>query len=160
MIEKLGHSKRIQTMRREWIDQEKPRQRHNDDDPPQETENTHHNGTSNAAELHSDRQSNSRQSPRPNDDSDDLFMSDEGNPQYVVERGDAPEEDDLEALLREQEDEVVDKPDAPEEDDLDALLREQTDGPVPPRKPSTAPPVDDDRYADDMEAMGDLHIPM
>ena len=25
MIEKLGHSKRIQAMRREWIDEEKPR---------------------------------------------------------------------------------------------------------------------------------------
>ncbi|GAB1215020.1 chromosome segregation in meiosis-related protein [Aspergillus terreus] len=158
MIEKLGHSKRIQTMRREWIDQEKPRQRDDDDEPLQEAEGSHHNETSNAADQPSDRQSNSRQSPHPNDDSNDLFMSDEGNPQYVVDRPEAPEEDDLEALLREQEDEVVDKPDGPEEDDLDALLREQADVAVPQQKPSTAPSMDEDRLRVPVDHLYDCDV--
>ena len=37
MIEKLGHSKKIQTMRREWINEGKPRERPEDTNTPQDT---------------------------------------------------------------------------------------------------------------------------
>ncbi len=38
MIEKLGHKKRIQTMRREWIHEGKPREEYNDLDAPKGAE--------------------------------------------------------------------------------------------------------------------------
>ncbi|KAL4888527.1 replication fork protection component Swi3-domain-containing protein [Aspergillus ambiguus] len=133
MIEKLGHSKRIQTMRKEWIDEEKPRASSQDDEQPQRIEDiavgeNNDDGLRSPADLRPEHATNS--APQRNDDSNDLFISDEGNPEYVVDRGDALEEDDLEALLREQ------------------------DEAMPP-----AIPADESRYADDMEAMGDMDIP-
>ncbi|KAL2821704.1 hypothetical protein BDW59DRAFT_164043 [Aspergillus cavernicola] len=83
----------------------------------------------NASEQHLKHTSNF-QPPRRNDESNDLFMSVEGKPQYVVDRGDAPQEDDLEALLREREDEAI-----------------------PSNNPTAVPSLDKNGYADDLEAM-------
>ncbi|RAK98037.1 Chromosome segregation in meiosis protein 3 [Aspergillus ibericus CBS 121593] len=124
MIEKLGHSKRLQTMRREWIEEEKPKlsaaesevvpekkmssQRSHDDEIPIEhghdadTVSSHKGGMTQVSPAHGFEwraAPSSRGAPAQK-----LFLSDEESvPMEMIEQG-APDDDELDALLREHED--------------------------------------------------------
>jgi replication fork protection complex subunit Csm3/Swi3 len=130
MIEKLGHSKRIQVMRREWIEEEKPRLFDHSGPTRQELENSRASKTP----------VNSNDIPTANTQSqegsaEDLFMP--GN-EGVQPTTSYPE---------------------PEEDDLDALLRDEPMTDIPPKTSTSSlrPPVfDNDDYDAEYEAMKEL----
>lgn len=122
IIEKLGHSKRLRTMRREWIEEERPKSQSADDDSVQATKlpdimfetgtggndetstSLHQNSTNH--ELQSETQSHSEQQPPANDSVGDHSVP----AQYsgVDTAGqDAPDDDELDALLREEEENMA-----------------------------------------------------
>ena len=132
MVEKVGHSKRMQVTRRAWLDQTKPSRR---EKSPERIEDTlmggangsadeARNGASEENEIAGGQNSNANDEPRRN-------------------QSDAPDDDDLDALLAESEQTAPAKPtassqrkqrgpfedddeDDPDEDDLDALMAEQS----------------------------------
>lgn len=140
MIEKLGHTKRIQTMRREWIEEEK-RKLFESFDASQDAPETRDLPTRISSEQ------NGNVSEKPNDSAalqqaqgglgsaDDLFIPDpEGASKAPVS---LPEPDD---------------------DDLEDLLREQ-DGADLVSAPTSRPPLSrPDDFDDEYEAMNDLGI--
>jgi replication fork protection complex subunit Csm3/Swi3 len=96
MIEKLGHSKRIQVMRREWIEEEKPRLFDNTGPTREELENPRIPRTP----------AKSNDSPNPNPQvqegsAEDLFMPDNEGARPTTSYPE-PEEDDLDDLLRDE----------------------------------------------------------
>ncbi|KAL8882037.1 MAG: hypothetical protein Q9198_000891, partial [Flavoplaca austrocitrina] len=107
MIEKLGHKKRIQIMRREWIQEGKPREKYDEIDATKESEGTscpedelrHRDATRNNADLVDtvDRQ------PMPNTNLRGLAGNDEPETLFLPNdiTDDQPSEDDLDALLAE-----------------------------------------------------------
>lgn len=110
MIEKLGHTKRIQTMRREWIEEEKPRL-FTDPEPALDTRelptrlSTDQSGPGNAEHQGS---SGSPLQQSPSKDADqELFIPDpEGDTRQPTSHPE-PDDDDLEDLLREQDNEIL-----------------------------------------------------
>ncbi|PWY77999.1 chromosome segregation in meiosis protein 3 [Aspergillus eucalypticola CBS 122712] len=137
IIEKLGHSKRLQTMRREWIDEEKPRIPATDFEDAQQTgfsaPHVHDNSMSirhlDEADAILGQGDNVAQSPprhgigaQPSSltlgdapQQGDLFVSDnESVPREITEGthdnddDDDDDDDELEALLREHEDSIID----------------------------------------------------
>lgn len=120
IIEKLGHSKRIQTMRREWIDEEKPRL-FDDRETLRDVPDTRDLPTQlfsgqNGAAAKETQESAPLQSPQDGSvvvDSELLFMPDaEGETRPEASQPE-PDDDDLEDLLREQDEAmsgVVPKP--------------------------------------------------
>lgn len=132
MIEKLGHSKRLQTMRREWIDEEKPRLSAADSEDAQQAKSSSPHTRDNSMPIgHLEkanaiigRGDNVAQAPptqglgEPSSlllggilQQEDLFVSDdESVPREIIEEGahenndDDDDDDELEALLREHED--------------------------------------------------------
>lgn len=114
IIERLGHSKRLQTMRRTWIDEEKP------SNGPKETlqmgsheENIVNKETS----MAEDHETMSNIPRLHNRDGDDLFMPDDIRHERPVGDSTTSPDDDL--------------------DEFDALLREHGDGPGMQSKTST-----------------------
>lgn len=119
MIEKLGHTKRIQTMRKEWIDEEK-RKIFNPSEPPQEGSNTHELPTRPAdAENNAMPHQNGESSTAPGasggiDGGDqDLFLPDPDAPARPVASHPEPDDDDLDDLLREQDEMMSEVPGPP-----------------------------------------------
>lgn len=150
MIEKLGHSKRLQTMRRTWIDEEKPGSSTEtfENTLPERTQKTPQPSTgvprSDLNDLGTEaaqhRQSEFNTAGGRNEAGQGLFMSDdEGEPQGTDKPG--PVNDDS-------------------DDDLDALLREQDDGnPTTGNNPAGPEPgddVDDGRFNDDLDILREL----
>ncbi|KAF2803736.1 Swi3-domain-containing protein [Mytilinidion resinicola] len=181
MIEKLGHSKQLQMMRKVWIEEGKPKtavesEEDMDGDLPR-------NQSSNQVlpEAHS-----SVVVPRDQDSrSERAAVSSER--QATVERDDVPDQDELDALLAEEEALIMKaesmmkpaprvparpaRPAAPLDDDLDALLAEEdammieaasagkTASVMPSRPPKHSAPREDefaDEFANDLDAMGDM----
>lgn len=107
MIEKLGHTKRIQTMRREWIDEEKrkafetsepsheaPDEQDLPTRPANDKDNTTLNEPAGASSSH----------PNPDRTADpELFMPDPDAATRPTISYPEPEDDDLDDLLREQD---------------------------------------------------------
>ncbi|KAL8656011.1 MAG: hypothetical protein Q9226_002815 [Calogaya cf. arnoldii] len=109
-IEKLGHKKRIQIMRREWIHEGKPREKFNEMDVTEEAEGSiqpesepkHHDNTGDNADVveSSDRRQISEGSDpnlndiSANDEPETLFLPDDSTDGQ-------PPDDDLDALLAE-----------------------------------------------------------
>ncbi|CEL02443.1 hypothetical protein ASPCAL03613 [Aspergillus calidoustus] len=169
MIERLGHSKRIQTMRRAWIDEEKPKTTGDDDDI------LDNDTSAPTTTLPTGQVVIDQFDARPvqlDDMDDDLFMPDEGNEQRPANADGAPLEDadldELDALLKEHESEPrpANAGAAPlEEDDfdeLDALLREHEDEARPESTTSkqvTRDAIETESHADKLEAMDELEIP-
>lgn len=174
MIEKLGHTKRMQTMRKEWIDEEK---RKMFEEPETEQQGpTHDLPTRLSSDQNGgsgDKPEGSSAVPPANDglgSADDLFIPDPEGASKMPASHPEPDEDDLDDLLREQ-DEVnppapgpsstaPQKPAShpePEDDDLDDLLREQDEANPPAPKPtSAAPPSGADDFDAEYEAMMDM----
>ncbi|KEF59150.1 uncharacterized protein A1O9_03994 [Exophiala aquamarina CBS 119918] len=137
LIEKVGHSKRMNVMRKEWIDESKPgyvskkslagKDEFEDDDlygagDPATTENQ--------LEQTSDAAPNA--SPGVGMANNSLFVSDLNTNRYSTANDELPEDDELEALLAEQDArqapskaQTTTNIDSEGEDDLDALLAEQ-----------------------------------
>lgn len=150
MIEKLGHSKRLQTMRRTWIDEEKPglstetfentlpERTQKSRQPSTEAPRSDLNGLgTEAAQL---RQSEFNTAGGRNGADQGLFMSDDdGGPQVTDKPG--PVDDDS-------------------DDDLDALLREQNNENPPMSNHAAGPEpsgdVDDGRFNDDLDILREL----
>ncbi|KAF2084999.1 Swi3-domain-containing protein, partial [Saccharata proteae CBS 121410] len=147
IIEKLGHSKRIQMMRREWINEGKPKptvELEDNDDIHQEREEQQPsasdvvNGESHEQEHQSDRSDEmprKKQTPRP----DPAAKSAEAG-------AEEPDEDELDALLAEAESNDIERP-----------------GSIVNRNPGTEAgqtslpkPTEEDPFADEMEAMEGL----
>ena len=139
MIEKLGHSKRIQVMRKAWIDEGKPRDKYDIDFRQPEASKlttTEQNGTgpeqvltkpTNSAEDETSKTTKPKEASGDAEERD-LFLSDDEAPPNARD----PFDDDL--------------------DDLDALLAEEADRPR--TRPTSAQPQETpDDFADDLEAM-------
>jgi replication fork protection complex subunit Csm3/Swi3 len=114
MIERLGHSKRLQTMRRAWIDEEKPKAAVEDTLRTEQTNSNDKDITSNDTLMANRRQSIPSDSSRLTGDlvdtDEDLFLPDSINHLQSVSKNhaqpdDNDEFDELDALLRERGDE-------------------------------------------------------
>lgn len=107
MIEKLGHKKRIQIMRREWIQESKPRGKYDEMDATKESEGTF---CSEAEVRHRDTTRDNanvcdtiERQPMPNTDQSGLSPSDAPETLFLPHAmtDDQPPDDDLDALLAE-----------------------------------------------------------
>ncbi|KAJ9216697.1 hypothetical protein DTO166G4_1543 [Paecilomyces variotii] len=175
MIEKLGHSKRIQVMRRQWIDEGRPDYRREDDSSNQDKSYsvTRVEGTS----------SGSRDVPAPTAEQNssgvtDLAQTMETNGAASLERATTEGRrtnagDDGKLFMSDDEDAGNDTrknaggEDMPEEDELDALLAEQEtrddESHHPRHEPAAPAPIEErapeEDFEDDLEAMADANIP-
>lgn len=168
MIEKLGHKKRIQMMRREWIEEGKPK-------PPRDEEDDFIIPNEDAA---LDAQSSRNTEDQPADkgqrqEGQSSGGASGGNLQDLFGENDEPDEDDLDALLAENENApptASSKPaqpledQEPDQDELDALLAEEAQNGNAPKTlfggptastsvTSQSPP---DNFDDDEEAMAGM----
>jgi replication fork protection complex subunit Csm3/Swi3 len=127
IIEKVGHTKRMQMMRKEWIDEGKPR----------------------------------RALEHDNQEVDEIVL-DRPSTEHTTERMDGVEqgEDIRPAEPEKAQDRTASRSAGidPDEDELDALLAEsaQLEISAPRTLPARITGVDDDPFADEMEAMADM----
>jgi replication fork protection complex subunit Csm3/Swi3 len=158
MIEKVGHSKRMQVMRREWINESKRKELYGDDDDMYGGQSNQNPAT--GAVQNGTTTANAATRPTTEDDlnSDDLFFP-EANKKPESRNRDEPEDDELDALLAEQDIIVQSKPqrkpmeeDSEGDDDLDALLAE-AERPRVPSKPDRRAVEDDPLEEDDLDAL-------
>jgi replication fork protection complex subunit Csm3/Swi3 len=134
IIEKVGHTKRMQMMRKDWIDEGKPRRRTEQDDEDEGVDDTN---THKAATGEGGEQMEGVEQDAPTDQPD---ARDEDRP-------------------RAQDNTNADSADAdPDDDELDALLAEsaEADASVPKTLPVRTAAAEDDPFADEMEAMADM----
>ncbi|TIA36860.1 Swi3-domain-containing protein [Aureobasidium pullulans] len=175
MIEKLGHKKRMQMMRREWIEEGKPK-------PPREEEDDFVIPTEDAA-VGNDGRNNEDQSANTEEQSGNNNSAPEGQSNVGAQGRsnrnpfdeEEPDEDDLDALLAESESMPVTNTSAtnntrpaddqePDEDELDALMAEDAmndsapkslfGGPVSSVTNTAQRPADE--FDDDEEAMAGM----
>lgn len=148
MVEKLGHTKRIQTMRREWIDEGRPRAPA--EAPELKTREEEDNAAGRnmedaSAEVNGERQRTPEIYPVEDDDLYGLSPA--------ANRTMRPQGGDLSSALF-----VSDNEKDPDEDELDALLTEDSamtmDRAMKPLAVSTA--STEDNFDDDMEAMAEM----
>ncbi|KIV84561.1 hypothetical protein PV11_00334 [Exophiala sideris] len=170
LVEKVGHSKRMQVMRKEWIDEGKPgyireKLRQKEEEKEKEIDDLY------AGDAHASKDATS--TVQLNEEDDSLFVPDARGANKTSANEDAlPEDDELDALLAEQDNTVrapqqTSKPaqdlDSEGEDDLDALLAEQETRKAPPPVSSPKPVTksqrssfdeeDDDEDMDDLDAL-------
>ncbi|KAF2016266.1 Swi3-domain-containing protein [Aaosphaeria arxii CBS 175.79] len=146
MIEKLGHSKRTQYMRKEWINEGKPGY-----NAASDAEETVEQSVDNTVEQNNQQSANAETAPN-------------AEAMEGVLHGDAAQNLRTSSNLDERPSHNMPQPtenlgDYPDDDDdLDALLAESemTHNPIPKRTVSAGPPPEDDPFADDMEAMAEL----
>ncbi|KAL5044423.1 hypothetical protein BDW71DRAFT_99214 [Aspergillus fruticulosus] len=144
MIERLGHSRRLQTMRQIWIDEEKPESAVENTLGTLQTNPNDNNVTSNDTSMAVTGQlipNDISRSPRGSNDAEgDLFLPDSINHEQSVDKSRTPPDDDDEF------------------DELDALLGEHTDGPRTGKPTSTGgagighASMDDDGF-DELDAL-------
>jgi replication fork protection complex subunit Csm3/Swi3 len=133
IIEKVGHTKRMQIMRKDWIDEGKPRRNTGQDDDeddaarektPLQQSTAHMEGVENGGQEDGSGQTEQANSTRgPAEDTADPTAN-----------GD-PDDDELDALLAESE---------------------QPTYTAPKTLPTRPMPTQDDPFADEMEAMADM----
>lgn len=130
IIEKVGHTKRMQVDRRAWMDEGKPRQARDDDD---EEDDNHAAHILHEVPAQHEEETNGKEAAGA-PIAEDQSVS-KGSAQLDIQTGPEPEE--------------------PDEDELDALLAESV--PVELSAPravqSQSNPAQDDPFADEMEAM-------
>jgi replication fork protection complex subunit Csm3/Swi3 len=132
IIEKVGHTKRMQMMRKDWIDEGKPRRTTEGDDA--EDDETLQDRA--AEDVHGDNM-------------DDVQRA-EGTGE-----ADAGQDRQSQAQSRSAAEQVSIEPD---EDELDALLAEgdQPRASAPKTLPTRTAAADDDLFADEMDAMAGM----
>lgn len=132
IIEKVGHTKRMQLMRKDWIDEGKPR----------------HNTGQDEDEDDAAREKTPQQST---EDMEGVENGSQENAGHQTER---------EASPRNATGDVAEPPESgdPDDDELDALLAEseQPSYTAPKTLPTRPMPTQDDPFADDMEAMAEM----
>lgn len=103
MIEKLGHTKRIQTMRKEWIEEEKPKLYRDEADPVSERRGTVDLPT--RPQKQDDSLQGAGADGEGDADADALFIPDANTSKQpdTAQSHPEPDDDDLEDLLREEE---------------------------------------------------------
>jgi replication fork protection complex subunit Csm3/Swi3 len=148
IIEKLGHKKRMTTMRREWIDEEKPKH-----DVLSDEDDFRQQATKSGDNQNQETVARPQTPSRPNVVADDLYgVSPQAVPSNPISK--SREKQDLGLFLSDGED-------GPEEDELDALLAEDTEVQASAALQSSvlplSKPVDD--YDDEFEAMGGIGDP-
>ena len=154
MVEKLGHTKRMQVSRRAWIDESKGFRRREDEDAEMRLGDVAGQG----------------------EDNEEIFPARSQEPGVEQEQSgggaDAPDEDELDALMGEEQATTVPtsaagngptKPqgpfqddDEPDEDELDALLNEDSRLVAPPKQQTTkqkGPFEDDEDDEDELDAL-------
>ncbi|KIW67368.1 hypothetical protein PV04_06629 [Phialophora macrospora] len=178
LVEKAGHSRRMQVMRREWIDEGKPWYlREKEAKKKAEKEVRDRDREEELEEKLAGKEafmSGANNEPLTNamgEEDDSLFIPESramGGPEK--EDVDLPDDEELEALLAQQETRPTSRPstaprkivedDSEGEDDLDALLAEQETrqkapaAPAPLPKPRNLPfGEDDDEDMDDLDAL-------
>jgi replication fork protection complex subunit Csm3/Swi3 len=174
MIEKLGHKKRMQMMRREWIQEGKPKPPRDDDEedfviPTEDAvpADTSAGNTEEQPSIVESRPETQQTEGAPARNNHNPFGEEE------------PDEDELDALLAESESAPVsatatskqnNTPPAedqePDEDELDALMAEDATndsvpkslfgGPMSATTATTAAPTRQDEFDDDEEAMAGM----
>ncbi|MCJ1405190.1 chromosome segregation in meiosis- protein [Xylographa trunciseda] len=177
MIEKLGHTKRLQTMRREWIKAGKPLERREEDDtpgsetPPRQSagaaNGSRSEGRSADAAVSGANETASMGKPAPSTsksaEEESLFVSDDEADLH-------PSDDDIDALLAEDALKTTSAtrnitsplktPNGadhhPPEDDLDALLAEETSHAISASTAMPPSPAAHDEFEDEMEAMAGM----
>jgi replication fork protection complex subunit Csm3/Swi3 len=133
IIEKVGHTKRMHMMRKDWIDEGKPRRNTGHDDADEDDATREKTSQQSTEEMegveHVGQDSPSRQGEREDPTSNSADHAAE-----AVASGD------------------------PDDDELDALLAEsnQPSTTVPKTLPTRPAPTQDDPFADEMEAMADM----
>ncbi|CAI9633160.1 unnamed protein product [Alternaria burnsii] len=133
IIEKVGHTKRMHMMRKDWIDEGKPRRNTGHDDADEDDATREKTPQQSTEEMegveHVGQDSPSRQGEREHPTSNSAHHAAE-----AVASGD------------------------PDDDELDALLAEsnQPSTTVPKTLPTRPAPTQDDPFADEMEAMADM----
>ncbi|KIX02532.1 uncharacterized protein Z518_08473 [Rhinocladiella mackenziei CBS 650.93] len=174
LVEKAGHSKRMQVMRKEWIDEGKPgyiKEKTKKADEEREKEgDTDDLSAGDSKTSGNNWENNASVSPRVDAEGGSLFIPD-SRPTRDDENN-LPEDDELDALLAQQDNARA--PHAPKstsrqamdldsegEDDLDALLAEQETRRGPPTasapsdtsKSKPSPFDEDDEDPDDLDAL-------
>ncbi|KAI5199176.1 hypothetical protein AUEXF2481DRAFT_42575 [Aureobasidium subglaciale EXF-2481] len=171
MIEKLGHKKRMQMMRKEWIQESKPKPSRDEEEDdfvvPNEDAAVESNNGPTAEESASNN--NSRQEAQSN------ARAQGGNRQNPFGE-EEPDEDELDALLAEGENAPATtskqhntqpaEEQEPDEDEMDALMAEDAlndsaprslfGGPVSSNTTKTAAQQPHDEFDDDEEAMAGM----
>jgi Replication Fork Protection Component Swi3 len=141
LVEKAGHSKKMQTMRKEWIDEGKPEYARRERPTEREIDRVENSEAVDATKGTDTEPAggNGEAATRPVTDqsifdngaeSEDLFFPDTTKKVGEDDDDAAPEDDELDTLLAEQSTSYVSRPKPAEpesegEDDLDALLAEQ-----------------------------------
>lgn len=174
MVEKVGHSKRMQVTRRAWLDETKPNRR--DLTPPPDlgidTEDAKSGYTGDSAPNANVSQAD-LDATAPADDDLDALMAQGGNGNAPTnlstahrrtepsEGNDGPDEDELDALMANSQ--VIEPPkrkpllpfeeDSDDDDELDALMAAQTSKQP---DPVAASRQGQDDFADDEEAMREM----
>ncbi|WPH02173.1 Hypothetical protein R9X50_00502800 [Acrodontium crateriforme] len=157
MIEKVGHSKRMQVTRRAWLDETKPNKRERSPERIEDTMNDETTGTGETSQKGGDHNTPMNlEADRP--------------------QRDAPDDDDLNALLAEAEQNESakaapiqqrkprgpfedDDDDDPDEDELDALMAAEPSSDAIPFAKSTQTTRQrkpDNDFADEEEVMADM----
>lgn len=138
IIEALGHKKRTQVMRKEWIDEGKPKH-HADTDPEEEDPAT----PVETMEKDADRMSGLQSNTTGKDNEAREHTQEESTPRAVesahVEAEGDPDEDELDALLAE------------------SAAPELSAAPTLPQPKTTS--ADEDMFAEEMEAMEGMEWP-
>ena len=165
-VEKVGHSKRMQVTRRGWLDATKPRQK---DPSPEREDEVVMSGALPATASGEDGAND------PDSDDEQMFGQSLSNTEV---QNDAPDDDDLDALLAESSNDgpVMNiaptqrskgpfEEDEADEDDLDALLAEEPSMAASTSVAGGGQSSDgankiqtslDDEFADEEEAMADM----
>jgi len=130
ILEKLGHSKRMQVMRKQWIDEGKPRHAEDEEQPDEPPVITQERNLTDGGHE-----------PSASGDHDTAEQQNSGGP-VTSSRTEAPieepDEDELDALFAEE-------------------AAAEAAGVFAPPAPKTAPVVDErDEFEDDMEVMAEM----
>lgn len=139
MIEKLGHTKRIQLMRKEWIDEGKPRHTTEPDDEDVEAIVLDQSSQRDAEPMEGVESDNTAKDREAESEAQGHRLEEPGDPTETTEAtgADNPDEDELDALLAESG--------APNTSLTSATLAQKTGAAEA-----------DDPFADDMEAIAEM----
>jgi replication fork protection complex subunit Csm3/Swi3 len=165
MVEKVGHSKRMQITRRTWLDETKPFQK----DPSPEPILPDSHGPVGDEDLFADMmaENDAEQIQNPNGEIGNASAPASTARKGPFENDDQPDEDELDQLLAEQANpegtrsRLAQVRQGPfiddDDDDLDALLAEQDQAQTAiPSRPANLKPQEEDDFAAEEEAMAGM----
>jgi replication fork protection complex subunit Csm3/Swi3 len=163
MVEKLGHKKRIQLMRMEWINEGKPKATEPEDDlygEPQiapRDDAKQRDSTTRIAPIFEKQAAERLQTPAAQPEDEDLYSATPAASRTTQKPVDSLFGGGEVDSIFGQANTAKPAEDEPPEDDLDALLaEEEMFAATAPSKPSAAHKTVADDFADDEEAMAEM----